>query len=78
MDGSGLCIHRIHNCQRLQVITQISDTSSAELEAFFDDNTDPLYHSARGFGKDFFFLMIFLRCLDLYGIESLTIHSHDR
>lgn len=30
------------------------------------------------FLKDFFFLMIFLRCLDLYGIKSLTIHTHDR
>ena len=45
-DLTGLVIHRFHDSQRFQMIAQIADNLTANLEALLDGNADTLHSAA--------------------------------
>ena len=49
--GSVFGIHRIDNCERFEMITEVTYNSSADLESLFDNNTQTLDGSAGAFGN---------------------------
>ena len=49
-NAAGFCIHSIHDGQRFQVVTQVADYISANLETLFNDNAKTLHGSAGAVG----------------------------
>ena len=46
-NGTVFCIHRIHDSQRLHMITQVADDTAADLESLFDNNA-AAFHNRTG------------------------------